>query len=95
VCNRGKRRALRSRTTSREIILLAGIARVADTHLSHESRPPEVRKSSYRSGRRVAFGRPGAPSAGLPDAVVASCSIPGWYAPKEIDGRAYVDGGVR
>jgi len=45
----------------------------------------------YGSGRRVAFGRPGAPSAALPDAVVASCSIPGWYAPKQIDGRLYVD----
>jgi NTE family protein len=49
----------------------------------------------YGSGRRVAFGRPGSPSAALPDAVVASCSIPGWYAPKQIDGCAYVDGGVR
>jgi NTE family protein len=49
----------------------------------------------YGSGRRVAFGRPGAPSAALPDAVVASCSIPGWYSPKRIDGRVYVDGGVR
>jgi NTE family protein len=27
--------------------------------------------------------------------VVASCSIPGWYEPKTIDGRRYVDGGVR
>jgi NTE family protein len=49
----------------------------------------------YHSGRRVAFGRPGAPPASLPDAVVASCSIPGWYEPKMIDQRQYVDGGVR
>ena len=49
----------------------------------------------YDSGRRVAFGRAGAPAATLPDAVVASCSIPGWYEPKVIDGRRYVDGGVR
>jgi NTE family protein len=49
----------------------------------------------YDSGRRVAFGRPGAPAASLPDAVVASCSIPGWYEPKVIGGRRYVDGGVR
>ena len=49
----------------------------------------------YDSGRRVAFGRAGAPPAGLPDAVVASCSIPGWYEPKVINGRRYVDGGVR
>jgi NTE family protein len=49
----------------------------------------------YDSGRRVAFGRVAAPAATLPDAVVASCSIPGWYEPKTIDGRRYVDGGVR
>jgi len=49
----------------------------------------------YDSGRRVIFGREGAPPASLPDAVVASCSIPGWYAPVDIAGRRYVDGGVR
>jgi NTE family protein len=49
----------------------------------------------YDSGRRVAFGRDGAPAAPLPDAVVASCSIPGWYRPAVIGGRRYVDGGVR
>ncbi|OLB66182.1 MAG: hypothetical protein AUI10_03465 [Actinobacteria bacterium 13_2_20CM_2_72_6] len=48
----------------------------------------------YRSGRRVAFGREGAPPATLHEAVVASCSIPGWYEPKLIDGQPYVDGGV-
>jgi NTE family protein len=48
----------------------------------------------YDSGRRVAFGRPGSPDVALADAVVASCSIPGWYEPKVIDGRRYVDGGV-
>ena len=49
----------------------------------------------YESGRRVAFGRPGSPAVSLPDAVVASCSIPGWYEPKVINGRRYIDGGVR
>jgi NTE family protein len=49
----------------------------------------------YHSGRRVIFGREGAPRARLDDAVVASCSIPGWYQPAVIDGRRYVDGGVR
>src|SRR6266542_4039102 len=48
----------------------------------------------YDSGRRVAFGRAGAPLATLPEAVVASCSIPGWYRPTLIAGRRYVDGGV-
>jgi NTE family protein len=49
----------------------------------------------YRDGRRVAFGRDGAPSAQLPDAVAASCAIPGFYRPVQIGGRRYVDGGVR
>ena len=49
----------------------------------------------YDSGQRVVFGRDGAPQVRLPDAVVASCSIPGWYQPVVINGRRYVDGGLR
>ena len=48
----------------------------------------------YDSGRRVAFGRAGAPPARLDEAVTASSAIPGWYAPVLIDGRRYVDGGT-
>ena len=49
----------------------------------------------YDSGHRVVFGRPGAPQARLAEAVVASCSLPGWYEPVVIGGRRYIDGGVR
>ena len=48
----------------------------------------------YETGKRVAFGRPGAPRATLAQAVMASCSIPGWYAPTVIGGRRYIDGGT-
>ena len=48
----------------------------------------------YDSGRRVVFGREGAPPARLREAVMASCAIPGWYAPVRVDGRRYVDGGA-
>jgi NTE family protein len=48
----------------------------------------------YGTGRRVPFGRPGAPDADLPDAVAASCAIPGFYRPVEIGGHRYVDGGM-
>jgi NTE family protein len=48
----------------------------------------------YSTGRRVPFGRPGAPPAGLADAVAASCAIPGFYRPVDIGGRRYVDGGM-
>jgi NTE family protein len=47
-----------------------------------------------RSGRRVVFGAPGAPPAPVPEAVMASCAVPGLFRPVEIDGREYVDGGV-
>jgi NTE family protein len=48
----------------------------------------------YDSGRRVAFGRPEAPRPELPRAVMASCAVPGWFAPQSIDGRRYIDGGA-
>ena len=54
-----------------------------------------VAAMDYDSGRHVLFGRQDAPHASLPDAVVASCSIPGWYSPTVIGGRRYVDGGIR
>jgi NTE family protein len=48
----------------------------------------------YEDGRRVVFGRPGAPVAPLSSAVMASCAIPAWFAPVMINGRTYVDGGA-
>lgn len=48
----------------------------------------------YGSGRRVLFGAPDAPPAQLPEAVAASCAIPGFYVPPRIGGRPYVDGGL-
>jgi NTE family protein len=48
----------------------------------------------YDTGERVVFGEPGAPHVGLAEAVVASCSIPGWFTPAVIDGHRYVDGGT-
>jgi NTE family protein len=48
----------------------------------------------YQTGRRVAFGRDDAPQAELPDAVAASCAIPGFYRAVDIGGRRYVDGGL-
>src|SRR5947207_6775657 len=48
----------------------------------------------YSTGKRVAFGRPGAPRATVSQAVAASCAIPAFYHPVRIDGRRYVDGGI-
>ena len=44
-------------------------------------------------GRRVVFGRD-VTDAPVGAAVAASCAIPGWFTPVEVDGRRYVDGGV-
>ena len=47
------------------------------------------------SGRRVVFGRHGAPDMPLSRAVLASCAIPGVYQPVRAAGMTLVDGGVR
>ncbi len=44
-----------------------------------------------RDGRLVVFGRDAWPP--LPDAVAASCAIPGFFRPVSIDGESFVDGG--
>lgn len=43
-------------------------------------------------GRRVVFGRDATTTVG--QAVAASCAIPAYFAPVDIDGARYVDGGV-
>jgi NTE family protein len=43
-------------------------------------------------GRRVVFGRDGAPKTELPLAVAASSAIPGLFRPVSIDEQPYVDG---
>jgi NTE family protein len=47
-----------------------------------------------RDGRRIVFGRDGAPAAHVADAVAASCAIPSFFEPVTISGEAYVDGGA-
>jgi NTE family protein len=47
-----------------------------------------------RDGRRVVFGRPGAPEVPVATAVAASCAIPGWFRPVRIGGVDHVDGAV-
>jgi NTE family protein len=86
--------------------LLGGVASAAGYGERWPDSPrPWVVAVDYETGRRVVFGRDsfaarraGGPrivrSAALADAVTASCSIPGWYAPTVIDGVRYVDGGV-
>lgn len=49
-----------------------------------------VRKAD---GRRVVFGR-GGHTPPLAQAVAASCAIPGFFRPVEVEGAAHIDGGV-
>jgi NTE family protein len=79
--------------------LLDAVVAQADGHITPGSRPwPRdptwIMCLDYDSGHRVAFGRTDAPMVSLSEAVVASCSIPGWHQPAVIDGRRYVDGAV-
>jgi NTE family protein len=46
------------------------------------------------SGQRVVLGRRGPPPVPLPDAVIASCAIPGVYRPVKVGRRTLMDGGV-
>ena len=46
------------------------------------------------TGKRVPFGHPTAPEVPLPEAVLSSTAIPGFFPPVRLDGRQYVDGGI-
>lgn len=46
------------------------------------------------SGHRTVFGRDVVGGVTVGEAVAASCAVPSFFAPVEIDGRRYVDGGV-
>ena len=57
-------------------------------------RPLWLNAVGLADGRRVTFGRDGAPRTDVGTAVAASCAVPGWFSPVQIDERRYVDGGV-
>lgn len=53
-----------------------------------------VNTTDLHSGKQVMWGLPGLLDARVADAVTASCALPGIFPPREIGGRAYVDGAV-
>jgi len=70
-----------------------------DHILTHRSidRPFWVTAVRLADGARVVFGRDDTPPPGTwswGQAVTASCAIPGFFAPVEIAGERYVDGGA-
>jgi NTE family protein len=73
---------------------LAGLARLIDGLGGDFDGRLRIVAVDRRNGRRVVFGAPGAPVAKVSQAVLASCAVPWIFAPVEIAGREYVDGGV-
>lgn len=74
--------------------MISAMATVAEWGADWPASPTWIVTTDYASGRRVVFGRADAPQAPLATAVGASCAIPAWYAPVQIAGRRYIDGGT-
>jgi len=77
---------------------LIGAAELGADSLGTNHWPParqlRITAMDYATGDRTVFDGSGEPEVGLADAVVASCSIPGWFPPVRLDGHRYVDGGM-
>jgi NTE family protein len=73
---------------------LGGLGRHIDSYGAPFDGRLRIAAVDRRSGRRVLFGAPGSPRATVAEAVLASCAVPGVFAPVAIGGREYVDGGV-
>jgi len=53
-----------------------------------------VASVDINSGMQVYWGLPGLRRVSVADAVLASCALPGFFPPREIDGRFFVDGAL-
>jgi NTE family protein len=62
---------------------------------SWPTRPLWLPAVDLRRGQLVVFGREGAPATDVGTAVAASCAVPAWFAPVDVAGVPYVDGGAR
>src|SRR4051794_27783311 len=87
-------RAAALRAVPRTRRSMPGLGRLVDETGARFDGRLRIAAVDRQSGRRVIFGAPGAPRARVAQAVLASCSIPGVFAPVRIDDREYVDGGV-
>ncbi|MGD8726330.1 MAG: patatin-like phospholipase family protein [Gemmatimonadales bacterium] len=72
---------------------LAGL--VPARRFSELATPLTVTAVSVETGELVLFGGGGDGDVPLIDALWASCALPVFYPPVEIEGRAYADGGLR
>jgi NTE family protein len=84
------------RTVLRAAPLADTIARlVPATSFDELRRPLTVTATDAETGELALFGAGGQADVPLHDALYASCALPMYYPPAEIDGRFYVDGGLR
>ncbi|MBW3666382.1 MAG: patatin-like phospholipase family protein [Actinobacteria bacterium] len=78
----------------------SGLAAWVTTQIGEEAaggwpeRSTAIVAYDVRRSARVGFGTANAPVVGIADAVAASSAVPLFFAPYEIDGDLYVDGGV-
>ena len=63
-------------------------------HVDWPASPLWLPAVGLADGRRVVFGRDEGWSAHVGTAVAASCAVPAWFEPVEVDGVRFVDGGV-
>lgn len=67
---------------------------VGDACFDDLTRSLIVNSVDINSGQQVYWGLPGLRHVPLADAVFASCALPGFFPPREIDGRHFVDGAL-
>lgn len=67
---------------------------VADATFDELSRSLVINSVDINSGMQVYWGLPGLRNVRVADAVFASCALPGFFPPREIDGRFFVDGAL-
>jgi NTE family protein len=72
--------------------LVAGVVR--DTTFDKMRTPLLVNTVDLDRGSQVIWGLPGLRAASVREAVYASCALPGFFPPSEMEGRMCVDGGV-
>ncbi len=75
---------------------LRGLIRdnVPDITFSEMSTPLLVNTVDVERGTRVVWGLPGLHDVSVRDAVYASCALPGFFPPGQVDGRMCIDGGA-
>lgn len=84
------------RSILREEPLRETIARLVPARRFDDlDRPLTVTAVDAVTGALVLFGEGGRSEVGLQDALYASAALPVYYPPAVIEGRAYVDGGLR